>query len=755
MASNSFYEAYVSIIPEGSRILPTLNKQMAGAGSAAGKNAGESINKGILGSLGSLAGPIAATIAGLGIGRLLSDSINNASDFQEAGTAVTAVFGDADKTIQAFAANAASTLGQSTNMTLDAARTFGTFGKAAGLSGEDLAGFSTEFITLAADLASFNNTTPEQAIEALGAGLRGESEPLRQYGVLLDDAALKARATELGIYSGTGALTQQQKVLASQAEIMAQTSTQQGDFAKTSGGLANQQRILSAGLQNLSSSFGRLLLPAMLKVVGFLNRTVVPALDKASVVVGDFFAKATPAAKGLYDLLSKGDFTAGLREATGLTEDSPLIDFLLTARDKAIDAGQAIKDNFGPVFTTLGDAIGPLVPKLLELYTTFSPFSVLLTALTPVIPQIASVLTALGESLGIVLNALVESLPILTPVLGELAVALGGALAEALTEIGPVLPLIAESFAELIVSLVPLIPKILELVPALLELVPAITELVTTLLPPLIDFLGVILPVAIDILSRALDFLVPLLVDVVNNATLLIQALSTVVDFLSGDIDASTFIATILGAGGVVGSIGEVAKVVGEKFYAFVNGITTGATQLGASIGEGVAKAIEFLTSLPERAIGAVSDLGSTLFESGKSLIQGFIDGINDTLGGVGDAVGGVMDFVGDFFPNSPAKRGQFSGSGWTKLLHSGEAIGSQFGRGLSASTSGLGIGNVAIPNVASTVAGVAAGTGTAAVGGGRAITVNNYGGPRQSPEVFGRVIVDGLNFQEKLAGAV
>lgn len=755
MASNAFYQAFVEIVPEGSKILPTLNRQMAGAGSAAGRNAGESINKGILGSLGSLAAPIAATIAGLGIGRLLSDSINNASDFQEAGTAVTAVFGDADKTIQAFAANAATTLGQSTNMTLDAARVFGTFGKAAGLAGEDLAGFSTDFITLAADLASFNNTTPEQAIEALGAGLRGESEPLRAYGVLLDDAALKARATELGIYSGTGALTQQQKVLASQAEILAQTSTQQGDFAKTSGGLANQQRILSAGLANLSSSFGRLLLPAMLKVVGFLNRTVIPVLDKASANLEAFFAKATPAAKGLYDLLSKGDFTAGLREATGLTEDSPLVDFLLTARDKAIETRDALKEAFGPAFQTLGDAIGPLIPKLLDLYTQFSPFSVLLQALVPLLPQMAPLFDALASAIGILLGSLVDTLPILLPAFLDLATVLGGSLATVIQGLAPLLPTIVQAFADLAVGIAPLIPKILELVPALLELVPPLTKLISELIPPLVDLLMIILPVAIDQTAAALDFLIPLLVGLVENAAGLLEGLGGVIAFLSGDVDASSFIASILGAGGILASIGGIAKGVGESFYGFVNGIITGAQQIGTSIGEGINTAITFLTSLPTRAVEAVANLGSTLFESGKSLIQGFIDGINDMLGGVGDAVGGVMDFVGGFFPESPAERGQFSGSGWTALKHSGEAIGQQFGSGLTASTTGLGIGNVAIPNVSSTVAGVASSAGSVPVAGGRPITVNNYGGPRQSPEVFGRVIVDGLNFQEKLAGAV
>ena len=75
--------------------------------------------------------------------------------------------------------------------------------------------------------------------------MRGEAEPLRQYGVLLDDASLRQAALELGIISTTkNALTPQQKVLAAQALIYQQTGTAQGDFARTSDGLANKTRIL-------------------------------------------------------------------------------------------------------------------------------------------------------------------------------------------------------------------------------------------------------------------------------------------------------------------------------------------------------------------------------------------------------------------------------------------------------------------------------------------------------------------------------
>jgi hypothetical protein len=146
---------------------------------------------------------------------------------------------------------------------LDAAGAFGTFGKAAGLGGQDLATFSNDFTALATDLASFNNTSPEEAVQAIGAALRGEAEPLRRFGVLLNDATLKQEALNLGIYDGKGALTAQQKILAAQSAIYKQTTDAQGDFLRTSDGLANSQRTLSAEFANIQAQLGQKLLPLM------------------------------------------------------------------------------------------------------------------------------------------------------------------------------------------------------------------------------------------------------------------------------------------------------------------------------------------------------------------------------------------------------------------------------------------------------------------------------------------------------------
>jgi hypothetical protein len=188
--------------------------------------------------------------------KIAGEAISAASDLAETQNKVGVIFGESSRQILAFAENASTALGQTKQQALDGAATFAQFGKAAGLTGGELFDFSSQLVTLSADLASFSNTTPEQAINALGAALRGEAEPIRQYQVLLDDATLKAEAFELGIYEGTGALTQQQKILAAQSSILKQTTDAQGDFARTSDGLANTQKILTAAVENAKASIG-------------------------------------------------------------------------------------------------------------------------------------------------------------------------------------------------------------------------------------------------------------------------------------------------------------------------------------------------------------------------------------------------------------------------------------------------------------------------------------------------------------------
>lgn len=243
-------------------------------------------------SMTRVGGLVAGAFAGGEILSFANDAANAASDLNETLNKSQVIFGDAAEKIRQFGLTAAKSIGQSQRQAVDAAATFGVFGKAAGLSGNGLADFSTKLTVLASDLASFSNTTPEQAIEALGAALRGESEPIRKYGVLLDDATLKAKAMALGIYDGTGALTPQQRVLAAYNTILDQTTSAQGDFARTADGAANKSRILNARFEDLKATIGDKLLPIKMRLLEIGGRLIDwfqrldPNVQKAIIIIG-------------------------------------------------------------------------------------------------------------------------------------------------------------------------------------------------------------------------------------------------------------------------------------------------------------------------------------------------------------------------------------------------------------------------------------------------------------------------------------
>lgn len=260
----------------------------------------------------------------------VGDAITKASDLGETISKTGVLFGDNADRLVAWASQASTSIGQSQQSALDAATTFATFGRAAGLSGEDLVGFSTDFVTLASDLASFNNTSPEQAIEAIGAALRGEAEPLRAYGVLLDDASMRQAALKLGLIETTKeALTPQQKVLAAQALIYEQTSAAQGDFARTSDGLANSQRILTAQWTDMKTTLGQALLPAITPLVQWLNQMAqqylpavasfitekaIPAVTAFAGTLGNLWGVVAPLLGSFFGQVGDwlGGFAAGL-----------------------------------------------------------------------------------------------------------------------------------------------------------------------------------------------------------------------------------------------------------------------------------------------------------------------------------------------------------------------------------------------------------------------------------------------------------
>lgn len=214
----------------------------------------------------------AAVIGVTGLIGAARSSINAASDLNEQLSKSQVVFGEASKSVIAFSRTTAGGLGISQRAALGAAGTFGNMLVPMGFARTEAARMSTRMVSLAADMASFNNADPSETLEALRAGLAGETEPLRRFGVSLSDAALRAYALAEGIKVGKGPLDAQTKATLTYGLVLRQTKDQQGDFARTNNGLANQQRILRARFEELSAKIGSALVPAMISVTSTVNR---------------------------------------------------------------------------------------------------------------------------------------------------------------------------------------------------------------------------------------------------------------------------------------------------------------------------------------------------------------------------------------------------------------------------------------------------------------------------------------------------
>lgn len=293
------YRAFQRDVETTRAKLDKYEKELADVGQAS--ETASRKTTGLRSAVKELARQVGATAGGFVLGQaiinvgqkakdLLGDTIGAASDLNEAISKVDVVFGDSAGRVQAWAQTAADAFGQSRLQALEAAGTYGNLLVAMGLTGDEAAKMSMRMVELASDLASFNNASPQEALDALRSGLVGETEPLKRFGVNLNEATLKAKALELGLWDGKDALDAGAKAQAAYAIILEQTKTAQGDFARTSDGAANKQRILQARMEDLKASIGQGLLPvynALLtvvnKVVGFFNR--MPGPMKAVVAV--------------------------------------------------------------------------------------------------------------------------------------------------------------------------------------------------------------------------------------------------------------------------------------------------------------------------------------------------------------------------------------------------------------------------------------------------------------------------------------
>lgn len=267
------------------KTVTSMGSKFAGAGSAVA-GFGQSVT-GSLGGFLKLSGAFAAgqlaANAFMGtinaIGGAFGNPIQGASDLNEAMNKVEVVFGANSEAVKQFASGSAQSLGLAKSAVLEATGTFGNLFKSVGLGSDAVLTMSEGVVQLAADLASFNNVDPAEALEKLRAGLVGEAEPLRTLGVNLNEAAVAQEALRLGLAKSKDEISEAAKMQARYSLILLQTKDAQGDFARTSDGMANAQRIITASFKDIGDAIGTRLLPLVAPLVSQFSRVLPSALD--------------------------------------------------------------------------------------------------------------------------------------------------------------------------------------------------------------------------------------------------------------------------------------------------------------------------------------------------------------------------------------------------------------------------------------------------------------------------------------------
>lgn len=194
-----------------------------------------------------------------------------AADLVETVGKTEVVFGQFYDRVDKWSQSSIETMGVARSTALDMASLYGDMATGMGFGQEAAADMAMELSSLAADMASFKNISIDMAQTALKSVFTGETESLKNLGVVMTQANLQAYALSQGITKNITSMTQAEQVTLRYNYVLAQTTNAQGDFKRTGDSLSNQSRKLGQTVKQLGETFGTLLIPKVTEIVSWLQ----------------------------------------------------------------------------------------------------------------------------------------------------------------------------------------------------------------------------------------------------------------------------------------------------------------------------------------------------------------------------------------------------------------------------------------------------------------------------------------------------
>lgn len=627
-------------------------------------------------------------LAGTAAAAFIGKAVTSASDYSETVSKVGQVYGDQQGVVLDYAQTMADSFGLPKTAILDAASGFGLLGNAAGLAQEASAGMSTQLATLAADASSFYNVPLEEALGAIQSGLIGEAEPMRKFGVLMNEAAVQAKALELGVWDGTSAMTEAQKVQARSALIMEGMTTASGDLERTQGSFSNRLREVQGRILNYATDLGMKLLPAATSVLdAFLefpavlgrvrtfledNRTAItvtagvltaiflPAMVRAgvgAVVSGAQIVGAWVAAQAAAIASAAAQWAALARVVTGwvLAGAAAIRSGAQTVAIWAMYRAEAIR----------GAAASALAHAQVVAGWVASGAAAAAGAARTVAGWVLAGATAVAQGAVMAASMAATAARVVAGwvLMGAQAMLQAARMAAAwFIALGPIGWITAA-----VIGLVALIV-------ANWDTVSRVTAQVWSAI--------------VGWVTNAWRNIVTWVTQAVNNVRAVIAAVfAVIVGLVTLYVNTwRNIITTVWNA--IVGVVR--AAIAGVQ--AAIQGLASIAGRVGAFFGavrdaiqDRLSQAVDFVRGIPGRIVDALSSAVGLMRTAGGNIIGGLVDGIRGAISRVTSAVGDVMQAARDFLPFSPAKRGPFSGRGWSRF--SGQSIPRDLAAGMVAET--------------------------------------------------------------------
>lgn len=276
-------------------------------------------------------------------------SIQLASDLQEVQNVVDVTFPTMSEKVNDFAKEMDKSAGLSETMAKQYTGTFGAMAKSFGFTEKEAYNLATALTQLTGDVASFYNLDQGEAYIKLKSIFSGETEPLKDLGIVMTQAALDAYALEKGLGKTTAEMSEQEKVALRYQYVMEGLSDASGDFVRTQDSWANQTRVLSLEWESFKTIIGDGLIEALSPGLEFLNNVGMPAIQFFGDVIMDVFNGAIAPINGFIEVLTLGG--TAIVELCGAMGDlgTEIINWAFQVDTAQAQMDAAIQDNLNRV----------------------------------------------------------------------------------------------------------------------------------------------------------------------------------------------------------------------------------------------------------------------------------------------------------------------------------------------------------------------------------------------------------------------